>query len=67
MVTENKQKHPQKPCVQPTAHQTSRHYHGDFEGSGLFTDACPEAAGIRDVYSAWVALGRGVGVLLGCR
>lgn len=28
-----------------------QHYHGDFEGSGLFTDACPEAAGIRDVYS----------------
>ncbi|CAE7377621.1 unnamed protein product, partial [Symbiodinium necroappetens] len=28
-----------------------QHYDGDFEGSGLFTDLCPEAKGVREVYS----------------
>ncbi|CAE7808573.1 unnamed protein product [Symbiodinium sp. CCMP2456] len=28
-----------------------QHYEGDFEGSGLFTDLCPEGKGVREVYS----------------
>ena len=41
----------------------NRHYTGDFEGSGLFTDACPEAAGIREAYSDLGCVGlRSVGV-----
>ena len=37
----------------------ARHSEGNFEGAGIFTDNCPEAQGIREVYSALPCLTAG--------